>query len=182
MSGLNASSGWTALLPGFIVGGLAVGILNPVVADVALSVVPKERSGMAAGVNDTFRQVGVAVGTAAWGAIFLARGSDKVATLVAGTPAAADGRPRQLVEALTGGHLAAATRAIPAGARETVVAATHQGFLSGLNSILEIGGVVAFVAAALALWLVREHEIERDVPVEVIAEDRGEELVEYLAA
>src|SRR5262249_41819217 len=77
MSGLSADSTWTALLPGFIAAGLGVGLLNPVVADVALSVVPKERSGMAAGINDTFRQVGVAVGVAAWGAIFLGRGSSR---------------------------------------------------------------------------------------------------------
>ena len=180
MSGLDSASSWTALLPGFIVAGLAVGILNPAIADVALSVVPKERSGMAAGVNDTFRQVGVAVGTAAWGAVFLARGSNRVATLLAGTPGATGGRPRQLVEALTGGHLAAATRAIPHGARGLAIAATHQGFLNGLNAILVIGGAVAFLGAALALWLVREHEIERDKPVAVPPE--GGELVEYLAA
>jgi EmrB/QacA subfamily drug resistance transporter len=180
MSGLDAGSGWTALLPGFIIAGLAVGLLNPAIADVALSVVPKERSGMAAGVNDTFRQVGVAVGTAAWGAIFLARGSDKVTTLLSGTPAAAGERPRQLVEALTGGHLAAATRAIPHGARDVVVSATHQGFLAGLNGILLIGAVVAFLGAALALWLVREREIEREKPAEVVS--RPDEAIEALAA
>jgi Na+/melibiose symporter-like transporter len=183
MSGLDAGSSWTALLPGFIVGGLAVGILNPVIADVALSVVPKERSGMAAGVNDTFRQVGVAVGTAAWGAIFLARGSGKVSTVLAGTPGAAGGRPRQLIEALTGGHLSAATRAIPHGARELAITATHQGFLTGLNAILVIGGVVAFVGAALALWLVREHEIERDAQAEIAPENSEDnELVGLLPA
>ena len=48
-------------------------------------------------------------------------------------------------------------------------AATRQGFLSGLNSILTIGGVVALAGALLSLWLVREHEIERD-QVEVAAE------------
>ena len=58
MSGLTPSDGWTALLPGFIVAGIGVGLLNPVIADVAVSVVAKERSGMAAGINDTFRQVG----------------------------------------------------------------------------------------------------------------------------
>jgi EmrB/QacA subfamily drug resistance transporter len=167
MSGLGAASSWTALLPGFIVAGLAVGLLNPVIADVALSVVPKERSGMAAGVNDTFRQVGVAVGTAVWGAVFLARGSGRVATLLAGTPAGAGGRPRQLIEAFTAGQLATVARQIPASARQAVVAATQQGFLSGLNVILVVGGVVAFVGAALALWLVREREIAREAPTAV---------------
>jgi TctA family transporter len=66
MSGLDADSDWTALLPSFLLAGAGVGLLNPVIADVAMSVVPKERSGMAAGINDTFHQVGVAVGIAAW--------------------------------------------------------------------------------------------------------------------
>jgi MFS family permease len=66
MSGLDADSDWTALLPSFLLAGVGVGLLNPVIADVAMSVVPKERSGMAAGINDTFHQVGVAVGIAAW--------------------------------------------------------------------------------------------------------------------
>jgi hypothetical protein len=35
-------------LPGFILAGVGAGIVNTVIADVALSVVPTERSGMAA--------------------------------------------------------------------------------------------------------------------------------------
>ena len=120
MSGLTASDGWTALLPGFIVAGIGVGLLNPVIADVAVSVVSKERSGMAAGINDTFRQVAIAVGVAAWGAIFLGRGADKIAALTAGTPAATGDRPRQLIEAASGGQLGAALQAVPRGARALV--------------------------------------------------------------
>src|ERR671911_2343814 len=65
MSGIQPGSEWTTLLGGFLVAGAGVGLLNPVIGDVAVSVVPKEQSGMAAGINDTFRQVGVAVGIAA---------------------------------------------------------------------------------------------------------------------
>ncbi len=169
MSGLDPASGWTALLPGFMVAGLAVGFLNPVIADVALSVVPKERSGMAAGVNDTFRQVGVALGTAVWGAVFLARGSSRAAAVLTGTHAGAGDRPRQLLEALSGGAFASALRAIPEGDRKALLAATHQGFLTGLNTILVIGGVVTLLGAVLALWLVREHEIEREIPTDLVA-------------
>ena len=38
---------------------------------------PRTQSGMASGINDTFRQVGVAVGIAAWGAIFVGRGDTR---------------------------------------------------------------------------------------------------------
>ncbi len=176
MSGVQAGSGWTELLPGFLLAGVGVGLLNPVIADVALSVVSKERSGMAAGINDTFRQVGVAVGVAAWGAIFLAQASDKVASVASGTQAATGGHPRQLVEALTSGHLAQAVSGVPHGAREAVVQATRQGFLTGFNAILVIGGLVAITGAALALWLVREREIERDQPEPAVGRNDTLEL------
>jgi EmrB/QacA subfamily drug resistance transporter len=169
MSGLTAGDGWTALLPGFIVAGIGVGLLNPVIADVALSVVPKEQSGMAAGINDTFRQVGVSVGTAVWGAIFLGRGAAKIAGLAAGTPAAAGGRPRQLIEAASDGRLHSALATVPHSAQGVVAHATRQGFLSGMNTILIVGAMLAFVGALVALWLVRENQIERDQPELAIA-------------
>ncbi len=164
MGGLSTSSSWTALLPGFLVAGIGVGLLNPVIADVALSVVSKDRSGMAAGINDTFRQVGISIGVAAWGAIFLAKGADKISTLTAGTPTATGDHPRQLLEAASNGQLGSAIAHLPHGAQALAASATREGFLSGLNVILVIGAVVAFAGAIFALWLVREHEIERDQP------------------
>ena len=161
MSGIDAGSEWTTLLGGFLVAGAATGLINPVIGDVAVSVVPKERSGMAAGINDTFRQVGVAVGIAVWGAIFVGRGAHKVAELTAGTPAAGDGRPRQLVEAASSGNLDQVLGSVPPSARPTIASAAHEGFLAGLNDVLTLGAFVAFAGAALALWLVRERDIER---------------------
>ena len=134
------------------------------IADVAVSVVPKERSGMAAGINDTFRQVGVAVGVAAWGAIFLGRGADKIRRWRPAPRRPAAAHPRLLLEAASDGQLGSALARIPHGAQALVASATREGFLSGLNAILVIGAVVAFAGAVLALWLVREHEIEREQP------------------
>jgi EmrB/QacA subfamily drug resistance transporter len=172
MGGIDAGSEWTTLLGGFLVAGAAVGLLNPVIADVAVSVVPREQSGMAAGINDTFRQVGVAVGIAVWGAIFVGRGADKVSELAAGTPAASGDRPRELVEAASSGSLDQALAAVPPGAREAASNAAREGFLSGLNEVLTLGALVSFAGAVLALWLVREREIER----------KGEVLPEPAAA
>jgi EmrB/QacA subfamily drug resistance transporter len=162
MSGIEAGGEWTTLLGGFLVAGAGVGLLNPVIADVAVSVVPKEQSGMAAGINDTFRQVGVAVGIAVWGAIFVGRGADKVGELTAGTPAASGERPRALVEAASSGNLDEALAAVPPGARQSVSNAAREGFLTGLNDVLTLGALLSFAGAALALWLVREREIERE--------------------
>jgi predicted MFS family arabinose efflux permease len=71
MSGISLSSDWTTLLPGFIVGGIGIGLVNAPLATTAVSTVRQERAGMASGLNNTFRQLGIATGIAALGAIFL---------------------------------------------------------------------------------------------------------------
>jgi EmrB/QacA subfamily drug resistance transporter len=167
MGGIDAGSEWTTLLGGFLVAGASVGLINPVIADVAVSVVPKEQSGMAAGINDTFRQVGVAVGIAVWGAIFVGRGADKVTELTAGTSAAGGARPRELVEAASSGSLDQVVATMPPGARQATVDAAREGFLAGLNDVLTLGALVSFAGAARALWLVRERDIER-APLELV--------------
>ncbi len=70
MHGLTPGSDWTALLPGMIVAGVGAGLVNVPLASTAVAVVEPERAGMASGVNATFRQVGIATGIAALGAIF----------------------------------------------------------------------------------------------------------------
>ncbi|KJS53284.1 hypothetical protein VM98_26170, partial [Streptomyces rubellomurinus subsp. indigoferus] len=161
MGDVQPEDSWTGLLAGFLVGGAGVGLINPVIADVAVSVVPKERSGMAAGINDTFRQVGIAVGIAVWGAIFVGRGTHKVRELAAGTPIAEGARPRELIEAASSGSLPQALAALPEPVRAAAATAARAGFLDGLNLVLLLGGVVSLVGAALALWLVREDQIDR---------------------
>ncbi len=69
-SSVNASSTWTVLVPGFLIGGAGIGLVNPALASTAIGVVPPARSGMASGINSTFRQVGIATGIAGLGAVF----------------------------------------------------------------------------------------------------------------
>jgi len=70
MRGLDAGSAWTALLPGFVLAGIGIGTVNPAIASTAVGVVSHERAGMASGFNNTCRQVGLAIGIAALGAVF----------------------------------------------------------------------------------------------------------------
>ena len=62
-------SSWTVFLPGLIIACIGTGLFNPALSAVALSSAPQQMSGLAAGVNDTFRQAGIAVGVAALGAL-----------------------------------------------------------------------------------------------------------------
>jgi EmrB/QacA subfamily drug resistance transporter len=62
-------SSWTIMEPGFLLASVGTGLFNPALAGVAMSSAPIEMSGLAAGVNDAFRQGGIAVGVAALGAL-----------------------------------------------------------------------------------------------------------------
>jgi EmrB/QacA subfamily drug resistance transporter len=73
MSRVSTSSHWTVLLPGFLIGGVGIGLVNAPLAPPAASTVRVERAGMASGINNTFRQIGIATGIAALGAIFSAK-------------------------------------------------------------------------------------------------------------
>lgn len=70
MTMLDAGSSWTIALPGLVLCGLGFGLANPTVAAVTLAVSPPGQAATATGMNSTFRQVGVATGVAAMGAIF----------------------------------------------------------------------------------------------------------------
>jgi EmrB/QacA subfamily drug resistance transporter len=87
MRAVDSGSEWTVLLPGLLVGGLAIGVISPALAAAMVSVLPVERSGLASGINNTFRQLGIAIGIAGLGAIFEHRLSDALdlrAGIVAG--------------------------------------------------------------------------------------------------
>jgi EmrB/QacA subfamily drug resistance transporter len=79
MRGMTASTPWTHLLPGLLLTGAGLGLANPAVTYAALGVVPTTRSGMASGINNTFRQVGLAVGIAALGSLLPAGATGQAA-------------------------------------------------------------------------------------------------------
>jgi EmrB/QacA subfamily drug resistance transporter len=83
----TATSSWAMLLPSLLVAGLGTGLFNPAVSAVALGSAPPDQSGLAAGVNDTFRQAGIAVGVALFGALIpaeVALGSGSPESFVSG--------------------------------------------------------------------------------------------------
>jgi EmrB/QacA subfamily drug resistance transporter len=148
MSGVGEGDEWTTLLGGFLISGVGVGLINPAMAQVAVGVVPRAQSGMAAGINNTFRQVGISVGIAAYGAIFLARAEDEIAQALPGANA------HGLSEAVSSGNL-------PRGP-EQVVHAAREGFFTGFNEILAIGGALAITGAVATLLLVRRSDMRGD--------------------
>jgi hypothetical protein len=51
---------------------------------------------------------------------------------------------------------------LPPQSQQAAADAAGEGFLAGLNDVLTLGALLSFAGAILALWLVREREIERE--------------------
>ena len=118
MGGLTGRSDWTHLIPGFIVSGFGVGLVNPPLASTAIGVVPPQKAGMASGVNSTFRQIGIAAGIAALGSIF----NSALQHNLASAPAVASSAPRiatMVRQGQVGQLLASLPPAAPRGGRRS---------------------------------------------------------------
>jgi hypothetical protein len=162
MGTTDPDSTWTVLLPGFILGGIGIGIVNPVLASGAVSVVEPQRSGMASGANNTFRQVGIATGIAVLGAVFQSQILSHTRTELAHTDVGQQvlrHETAQFGAALSAGDVHQAASHLPAGAaRDTLLNAYHVAFSASLNHLMEIGAIVAFVGALGAFALVRQRD------------------------
>ena len=160
--GLDADSEWTALLYGLLLMGAGIGLVNPTVSEAAIGVVPAAKAATGAAINNTFRQVGVAVGIAALGAVFQGRVESKLGDLLASGPPALQGQAGELAPAVSSGNADAAIAAAPPEAQAFLADAAREAFLSGLNVIFLIAGVTALIGAALSLVLIRARDLNVD--------------------
>jgi EmrB/QacA subfamily drug resistance transporter len=142
MYGISASSRWTQLLAGLLVAGVGIGIANPALAAGALRVVDPARTGMASGINNTFRLAGVAMGVAALGAILESRVASSLSAVV-------DGRSHALGEAVSSAGLQAVS------GEPALVHPARVAFVSGFNDLLLIGCGTVLVGAIAAAALLR---------------------------
>jgi len=150
---LSPDSGWMALLPGLIITGIGIGLVNPPLASLAIGVAPPERSGMASGVNNTFRQVGIATGIAALGTVFQSRVASGLESGLRDTPLG--GRAGDLADAISGGAVGPVVRHVPAELRDRLATEAGQAFVGALDTLFLISASVALTGAILTLVLVR---------------------------
>jgi MFS family permease len=175
MHGVDPDSKWTALLAGFLVAGVGIGITNPGIGQAAIAVVPPAKAGMGSGINTTFRQVGIATGVAALGAVFQSRIETKLSSLLPNAPPG-------LADAVSSGGTAAAVRAAPPGSRAQVADASTAAFTSAFNELLLIGAVIAFIGAILGFALVRSRDFVAQGAPQAAPESEAEREPEPVAA
>lgn len=165
----DGPSDWVVLLPAFVIAGLGNGLVNPPISTVAVSTVSPRFAGMAAGVNNVCRQVGIAFGIAFWGAILTNRYNryvqDKISAL--------DG-PRltgQIKQNIVDGVQSAGTTAgsmglkgAPASFRDAsffseVQDIARAAFIDGTVDVLRLAAIMLAFGALAALILVRSSDL-----------------------
>jgi EmrB/QacA subfamily drug resistance transporter len=154
MRGLDAGSSWTHLIPGLIVSGVGVGMINPPLASTAVGVVKPERAGMASGINSTFRQVGIATGIALLGTLFTNKVTSDVLARTSQVPRLAGHGP-QIAAALQSGAAGDLLRHLPPAVRGQVEFIATSSFTNGLNLIILVAAIIAFVSGAISLATIR---------------------------
>jgi EmrB/QacA subfamily drug resistance transporter len=157
MHGVSATSTWTTLLAGFIVGGIGIGLANPTLAGAALRVVDPARSGMASGFNNACRLGGVAIGVAGLGAVLEHR---------VGTSLAPSGH---------GGLAQAVSSSGERVAHGQPMLAHFAGvaYSNGLNAALLTGCITVFVGAVSAIALMRGRPAEAATPEQAAVSSTG---------
>jgi EmrB/QacA subfamily drug resistance transporter len=157
MAGINGTSSWTHLIPGFILGGVGAGMVNPPLASTAVGVVRPERSGMASGVNTTFRQIGIATSIALFGSLFTSSLRSHLDHSLATVPALAGHAP-QVVGAIQQGNVGGVIGSVSANDRGQLVGAIHVAFAGAMNELLIVSGILALVGALCSVILIRPKD------------------------
>ncbi|MFI6333911.1 MFS transporter [Streptomyces sp. NPDC050535] len=131
---LDSGTGWTVLVPGFVLVGIGTGLVSPAIAGAALAAVPPGRAGMAGGAVNTARQLGYALGVAVFGTVLTSRMRDTLSLDEAHT--------------LAGGGAGALRGELSERTLRTA-------FTAGLDAASVAAGVTGVTAAVLVLVLVR---------------------------
>jgi EmrB/QacA subfamily drug resistance transporter len=150
---VGANSSWPALVAGFLVCGVGVGLATPTLSSTAMGAVAPARGGMAAGAVNTARQLGFAFGIAVLGSAFAARAAHSLT---------GDGisDPSGVAQALAGGQAHSVIAATPAAGRDELIAAIHRAFASGLDAAFLIAGIAGVITGLVVLVLVRQRQSE----------------------
>jgi len=175
-SQLTVSSGYGALLPGFVLMGIGMAFVMSPMSTAAMNAVERSKAGVASGILSMNRMVGGTFGVAVLGAMIATLGRSKIDQLL---PAASASEQARLAAALGSG-------AAPHGVPAQVIDAGQQAFVYALQYGLRLGSAVAFIGAVLAWTLVgRERAGAEQLPVPAdapIAARRASEPAENAAA
>jgi predicted MFS family arabinose efflux permease len=157
MTSVSATSSWTAIVPGLVLTGIALGMANPTLASTAVSVVPPWRGGMASGINSTCREAGTTAGIAVLGTLLQHQVHTTVHNALSGSPLAS--LSTTAANAISAGGTPQLVAGVPAAFRPGLHTVAHQAYAAGLTSVFTLAAIVAAVGCVTAFALVRRKHM-----------------------
>jgi EmrB/QacA subfamily drug resistance transporter len=170
LSHMTVSSGYGALLPGFLLMGIGIGLTMSPMSTAAMNSVEQTKAGVASGILSQNRMVGGTFGIAVTGALVSSLGGSKISQLL---PHVSSARRAQLTEGLGSGG-------VLHGVPPRVLEATHEAYVYALQYGLRVGAAVALLGAILA-WVLVASRAQAMVPARGAAEPRRTEAPEATA-
>jgi len=151
MSLVTAGRTWGVLVPGLLVAGIGLELVNPRLAVAAAATVKPHLAAVASRTSSAFRQLGTAIGVAVLGAVFATRLADSIGGAVSATPQLVQGGYASSITArVLDGHLLRAATSAPGGAQD-VLPIVHAAFASAMHDVFLVAAVVALASAVLAV-------------------------------
>jgi MFS family permease len=144
---------YVPMIGGMLLTGIGAGFLNGETTKVGMTVIPKERSGMASGVSGTVRFSGLVIGIAALGAVLYAGVAAAVGQAL---PEADASAALRLVHDITAGQFAGA--ALPGHDAAAVHAIAAASFASGYQWLFLAAALFMLVSTLLTWRLVSAAE------------------------
>ena len=154
---LTASSTAAELVPGLIVAGVGLELVNPRLASAAVAAVKPHLAAVASRTSSTFRQIGTATGVAVFGAVLATRLTDDLTGALSATSRRA-GQGPQLATMVLDGQISKATST--PGAPAGMLGIIHRSFADSMHEVFLVAAVVAAASAVLALS-VRSSDVPR---------------------
>ena len=159
LGAIDSPDSASQLIPPLVLTGVGVGFTNPLSAQAHLAVLPPEQAGLASGVNNTARQLGVALGIAVMGALLQARvGAELAGSAVIERLSSPADRP-ELLDRLAGPEPSSALSLVPEPARDALQAAYSDAYANGLADVLIVAGVIAALGIAVAATMIRSCDL-----------------------
>jgi hypothetical protein len=146
-STLSVHTGYSRLLPGFVLMGIGMGLVMSPMSTAAMNAVDRTKAGVASGVLSMSRMVGGTFGVAIMGALVATIGRSQLDQSLPHLPSATR---TAIANGLGSGGTGIGHQATP-----QIVAAIRHAFVSALGTGLTIGGAVTVVGAVAALALIK---------------------------
>ena len=154
----RADSAWTVLIPSLLIAGFGMGIFNPSRAALAIGIAEPAKAGFASGINESFQQVGVAVGIAAVGAFFQNRVTAAFSSSPVGTRLG-HAAAQQAGSAISAGSIDAVAQGVNPLRQQAVILTARESFIVGLHDAMVLSAVLGLTAGVIGFVLLRTKDL-----------------------